>query len=47
MTLNVTFPDDFGTALVLADFVVDEGGTELQAIGTDSGLVESRVYMKP
>jgi hypothetical protein len=46
MTLNVTFPDGFGTALVHADFVIDEGGAELRAIVTDSGVVESRVYKK-
>jgi hypothetical protein len=46
MTLNVTFPDGFGTALVHADFVIDDGGAELRAIVTDSGVVESRVYRK-
>ena len=46
MMLNVTFADGFGTALVHADFVIDEGGAELRAIVTDSGAVESRVYKK-
>ena len=46
MTLNVTFPDGFGTALVHADFVIDKGGAEIRAIVTDSGAVESRVYRK-
>lgn len=46
MTLNVTFPDGFGTALVHADFVIDEGGAELRAIVTDGGIVESRIYKK-
>jgi len=27
MTLDVTFPDGFGTSLVHAAFVIDEGGT--------------------
>ncbi len=46
MTLTVTFPDDFGTALVHADLWMEMGGAEIRAIGTDSGLVESRVYKK-
>ncbi len=29
-----------------ADFVIDDDGTELRAIFTDSGVVESRVYKK-
>jgi len=33
-------------ATVHADFVVDRDGAELRAIGTDSGVVESRVYRK-
>ena len=31
---------------VHADFVIDHDGAELRAIGTDSGVVESRVYRK-
>ena len=31
---------------VHADFVIDRDGAELRAIGTDSGVVESRVYRK-
>lgn len=29
-----------------ADFVIDDDGAELRVIGTDSGVVESRVYRK-
>ena len=46
MTLTVTFPDGIGTAVVHADFVIDEGGTEIRAIVTDQGAVESRIYKK-
>ena len=42
MTLNVT-PFD---STVHADFVIDKDGTELRAIGTDAGLIETRVYHK-
>lgn len=42
MTLNVSPLD----ATVHAYFVIDDDGTELRAIGTDSGLVETRVYKK-
>ena len=42
MTLNVSPLD----ATVHAYFVIDHDGTELRAIGTDSGLVETRVYKK-
>jgi len=42
LTLNVS---PLG-ATVHADFVIDEDGAELRAIGTDSGVVESRVYRK-
>jgi hypothetical protein len=42
MTLNVS-PFD---AVVHADFVIDDDGAQLRAIGTDSGLVETRVYSK-
>lgn len=42
MTLNVS---PFGST-VHADFVVGDNGAELRAIGSDSGLVESRVYSK-
>jgi hypothetical protein len=42
MTLNVS---PLG-ATVHADFVIDDDGAELRAIGTDSGLVETRVYRK-
>ena len=42
MTLNVS-PFD---STVHADFVIDEDGAQLRAIGTDSGLVETRVYSK-
>jgi hypothetical protein len=31
---------------VHADFVIDRDGAELRAIGTDSGVIESRVYRK-
>ena len=42
MTLNVSPL----SATVHADFVIDRDGTELRAIGTDSGVIESRVYRK-
>jgi len=42
MTLNIV---SFGVT-VHADFVIDQDGTEIRAIGTDNGLVESRVYRK-
>ena len=42
MTLNVSPLD----ATVQADFVIDDDGAELRVIGTDSGVVESRVYKK-
>jgi hypothetical protein len=42
MTLNVS---PLGVT-VHADFVIDEDGAEFRAIGTDPGLVESRVYKK-
>jgi hypothetical protein len=42
MTLNVS---PFGST-VHADFVIDDEGAELRAIGTDSGLIETRVYRK-
>ncbi len=42
MTLNVS-PFD---SVVHADFVIDEDGAQLRAIGTDSGLIETRVYSK-
>jgi hypothetical protein len=42
LTLNVA---PLG-ATVHADFVIDDDGAELRAIGTDSGVVESRVYGK-
>jgi hypothetical protein len=35
----------FGST-VHADFVIDDEGAELRAIGTDSGLIETRVYRK-
>ena len=31
---------------VHADFVIDDNGAELRAIGSDSGVVETRVYHK-
>jgi hypothetical protein len=31
---------------VHADFVVDQDGAEIRAIGTDAGVIESRVYRK-
>jgi hypothetical protein len=31
---------------VHADFVIDDDGAEFRAIGTDPGLVETRVYKK-
>jgi hypothetical protein len=42
MTLNVSPLD----ATVHAFFVIDDNGTELRVIGTDSGLVEVRDYKK-
>jgi hypothetical protein len=42
MTLNIP---DFG-ATVHANFVIDDGATELRAIGTDAGVIETRVYKK-
>ena len=42
MTLNIPELD----ATVHADFVIDRDGAEIRAIGTDSGLVETRVYRK-
>ncbi len=42
MTLNVS-PFD---SVVHAYIVIDEEGAELRAIGTDSGLIETRVYRK-
>jgi hypothetical protein len=42
MTLNVS-PFD---STVHADFVIGDDGEELRAIGSDSGVVESRVYSK-
>lgn len=42
MTLNVSPLD----ATVHAYFVIDDDGTELRAIGTDSGVIETRVYKK-
>jgi len=31
---------------VHADFVIDRDGAEIRAIGTDSGVIESRIYRK-
>ena len=42
MTLNMS-PFD---STVHADFVIDNDGAELRAIGTDAGLIETRVYRK-
>jgi len=42
MTLNVS-PFD---STVHADFVIGDDGAEIRAIGSDSGLVETRVYHK-
>jgi hypothetical protein len=42
MTLNIPSLD----ATVHADFVIDDCGAEIRVIGTDSGVVESRVYKK-
>jgi hypothetical protein len=42
MTLNIP---DFDTT-VHANFVIDDNGTELRAISTDSGVIETRVYTK-
>jgi len=45
MTLNVSFPDG-SQATVHADVVIDDDGVEFRSIGTDQGVVESRVYKK-
>jgi hypothetical protein len=45
MTLNVSFPDG-SQATVHADVVIDDDGAEFRFIGTDQGVVESRVYKK-
>jgi hypothetical protein len=42
MTVNVS-PFE---STVHADFVIDDNGAELRAIGSDSGVVETRVYRK-
>ena len=42
MALNIP---DFDTT-VHANFVIDDNGTELRAISTDSGVIETRVYKK-
>ncbi|HKW33844.1 MAG TPA: hypothetical protein VJN92_12625 [Candidatus Acidoferrum sp.] len=42
MTLNVS---PLGVT-VHVDFVIDDQGAEVRAIGTDAGVVESRVYRK-
>jgi hypothetical protein len=42
MTLNVS-PFD---STVHADFVIDDDGAQIRAIGTDAGLIETRVYTK-
>jgi len=42
MTLNVS---PFGST-VNANFIIDDDGSELRAIVTESGVVESRVYKK-
>jgi hypothetical protein len=42
MTVNVS-PFD---STVHADFVIDHDGAELRAIGSDSGVIETRVYHK-
>ncbi len=42
MTLSVS-PFD---SVVHADFVIDEDGGQVRAIGTDAGLIETRVYTK-
>jgi len=42
MALNVV---EFGIT-VHADFVIDDGGTELRAIVTEASVIESRVYKK-
>jgi hypothetical protein len=42
MTLHIP---DFDTT-VHANFVIDDSATELRAIGTDSGVIETRVYKK-
>jgi len=42
MTLNVSPLD----ATVHAHFVIEDDGAELRVIGTDSGVVENRVYRK-
>jgi hypothetical protein len=42
MTLNIPQLD----STVHADFVIDDNRTELRSIGTDSGVIETRVYKK-
>jgi hypothetical protein len=42
MILNIP---SFG-AVVHVDFVIDHHNTEIRAIGTDNGLIETRVYSK-
>jgi hypothetical protein len=42
MTVNVS---PFGS-VVHADFVIDDHGAEIRAIGTDTGVIETRVYKK-
>ena len=42
MTLNI--PSLMAT--LHADFVIDDNGVEIRAIGTDSGVIETRVYKK-
>jgi len=42
MTLNVS---PLG-ATVHVDFVIDDNGAEIRAIGTDAGVIESRVYRR-
>jgi hypothetical protein len=42
MTVNIPALE----ATVHADFVIDKDGTEIRAVVTDSGVVESRVYEK-
>ena len=45
MTLTVSFPDG-SEATVHADFVIVDDGAEVRSLGTDQGVVESRVYKK-
>jgi hypothetical protein len=42
MTLNVPSL----SAIVHADFVIDDNGTEIRALVTDANVIESRVYKK-